>query len=419
LTEFVSRSGRMEMHMREWQAALLEVFRQPWAPLVLVALTALLVVLWLPGPVLVLVMAPLLAVLAATRPAAESLPAQQEGVLGRLSRVFAGAEEPPELLDALVLRVASHRERLFLGALGRWLEVPGAWRALLDLVPAAAAPARPSAAPCPETEAEAVRLRQQHDFSGAAAAFAKLELSDGGHLEVSSRSRQRYAQEAGHCWLEAGRPEAAIQSFGRAVALAPDLSTRRSALEAMVKAALRLGDMHEASTTIKRATDDLVRIAQVEPSEAHAAGSAAISAMHSAAEVHVAASHFEAAAVSWGKALQSGISAAEGLEACDVPWLQQLDSCFWRRYLSRALHHRGDGIAAAAEADQVLRQLPALVRGRGAACVLDIARAVEDSDLQGFEDASYELDIRCGPLASWQLDALLSLKARLASADLR
>merc|ERR1712039_269295 len=156
-------------------------------------------------------------------------------------------------------------------------------------------------------EAEARRLRQSCNFVGAAAAFEALEMSD---PEIGVRERQRYAEETGQCWLQAGRPEAALPALQRAVSQAIDLRSRGAALESLIQTAFALREADQADTVLRNTLSELVRILQVEARQAEYIMRAALSAAVKIAERHVQATRFSAAVDLLAEAVTHGISGA-------------------------------------------------------------------------------------------------------------
>merc|ERR1712039_1131774 len=237
-------------------------------------------------------------------------------------------------------------------------------------------------------------------------------------MGLGVRDRQRYAEETGQCWLQAGRPEAALPALQRAVSQAIDLRSRGAALESLIQAALALREADQAETVLRNTLAELVRILQAEVQQSEYIMRTALSAVVKIAERHVQANRFSAAADLLAEAVSQGISGADDLSPNDIKWLRELDSCAWRWYLCMVQRDGGDCVAASAQINGFLRRLPVLVAGKGVACILDTARAIEDADLPGLENACFELDQVAGPLASWQLEALLALKRRLDDEDL-
>lgn len=386
--------------------------------------------------------------LVATRPDMAELPSQSggpagPGLLGRLTDFFAGCEEEPEVVEALVLRLAHHRDRVFIGLLGRWLELPKTWWKTLEiqqlLVRSEEAGARnPHRAL--EMEAEARRLKQGRDFEGAARLYSSLTAGDGRHgesgldLEARLGGGGRLARECGSCWLAGKRPVQAIEPLRTALLQASSPEDRLEAAVALTEAAVLLAQRTSGEAAKRRDLAVAVLLEAMHPviSDAGdldafvAAGALeqGLTRVQQVADNLASAGDYAEAsrAVSGSlRMITAANQAAEDDGGCAIlaTMQQELDSLLWRGALLATCRDRGDATAADRDLDEVLRSMPSLVTGQGVSFAIDLLRAVKDGDVEAFEEACQDFDTLGGGLASWQVSALLELKKGLASCDLR
>lgn len=405
-----------------------------WAPVV-ACLALVTLVLCTSARVLI----PVCALLLFTRPDPKGLPVGEVSALGVLRSVSSWltghTDDEAACIDAYLFRIASHRDRAFIGLLGQWVEVPKTWWSLLHQCAVTVASPEQAEAGSNDpvvaraaAEAEARRLKQQRSYAKAAETFARLEaahsIADDAEAGCASVvQRQRHAEEAGRCWSAAGRPELALAPLRRAVEGAVDLETRQSAAVALAELALASkvssGGSGDSAEVLSEAMQTLFALAAVEPCRYHGAAKSAASYAEEMASRYISRGAFGEAADVLSSALERASEAAED-DPDEAAWLPELERCILWRFFCSVQRDRGDAYAAGQEAEATLRRLPPVVHTRAAAFVLDVVRAAEDGDVETLEDVCQEFDGSCGPqgLDSWQLDALLQLKGRLVDGDL-
>eukprot|EP00929_Paragymnodinium_shiwhaense_P037373 TRINITY_DN19925_c0_g1_i4.p1 TRINITY_DN19925_c0_g1~~TRINITY_DN19925_c0_g1_i4.p1 ORF type:complete len:461 (+),score=93.20 TRINITY_DN19925_c0_g1_i4:82-1383(+) len=385
-----------------------------------------------------------------TKPDTRTLPGDEgvsmAGLLTRVSSWIAGTEDPAQCVDALLFRVALHRDKAFLGALGQWLEIPKpVWSFLSSFAAKVDAGEDGSSATTDPTvlrisaESDARKLKERGSYAEAAQRFAALEDQsrpadpEAGDSSGNVGAQQRLAEEAGRCWTAAGKPELAIPSLQRAVAAAIDLRTKQSAAEALAdaaqKAMCKRDDAGEAcldggktpQQVFNHALQTLYALACVEVERLSGAGRSAAALARSAAGQLVEKGRFREAGAIYSSSLALAADAVEeyDVDVDCITWTADLEECVLGLFLCFVQRDQGDTCAASLEVDAVLRRLPPLVRSTRGGFVLDVARAVEDRDVGEVEQVCFDFDRKSpGALQSWQLDALLKMKERIVESDL-
>lgn len=409
----------------------------PWI-MAVAAGVALLVLVWAPGTVLLLA----LLALFLSKPDPSRLPSLGGGggVLGAIWSAVTGAGSEPEVLDFYLCSFAVHRDHVFLGVAGMWIEVPKAWWGVLcQLLPLARSERRASTPVAEDAatsgisaETEARRLKQQKDFAGAAAAFEDLATAGaapGSDLEIGTATApriQHHASQAAECWLEAGRPALAVPHLRRALNGAVKLQARLDAAEALAQAAADLAASPESLlpanddpvTLLSEACASLFAVAAVEPASAHLAARAVAKAARRVSSARAKAGDMASAARALQVVLSSAAEALTEDEADEASWLRELDCCVSGLFLATMGACAGDAASSLYAVEPLLQRLPRLVAGPGAGFALDVARAAEDLDVNEFQEICERFDTLHGPLEPWQLDALISLKQKLCELDL-
>eukprot|EP00928_Gymnodinium_smaydae_P001285 TRINITY_DN10489_c0_g7_i1.p1 TRINITY_DN10489_c0_g7~~TRINITY_DN10489_c0_g7_i1.p1 ORF type:complete len:423 (+),score=67.32 TRINITY_DN10489_c0_g7_i1:102-1370(+) len=371
-----------------------------------------------------------------SRPNPSTFPADDNDSAGSffksVSAWFGSGDDKPQIVDMYLFRVASYRDRAFIGLACHWIEIPRAWWSLLDKCAIAVVPSEVAGCHSDDpvvaratAEAEARRLKQQCSYARAAEAYGDLEASNLGKNE-NLVQLQRNAEEAGRCWTVAGKPDKASPHLRRAIQTAVDCHGRQSAAEALAKAAVEMArtgstsDSSKVKAVISEALQSLFAVATAEPCRFQAAARSAASYVEQVAECFIRRFEFREAASILDAALDCVVEAVDGCELDELTWLVDLETCMLWRFLCTIRRDAGDAFVAGSDVEATLRQLPPLLRTRGSAFALDVSRAAEDSDVESLESICSDFDARCGSsgMADWQLDVLLQLKERIASADL-